>query len=108
MGYARRVIVNLQTDGWRRHGRRHSETPVAVVPDRIVAEAPVLQRQALVEALFQLPVRQRTIVVLRYWEGLSIEETAAMLGCSTGTVKSTASRGLERLRTFLESEGVTS
>ena len=108
VGYARRVIVNLQTDSWRRRRHGHREISVAVMPERPADEPPTAERQALVAALFRLPPRQRTIVVLRYWEDLSVEDTAAMLGCSEGTVKSTASRGLERLRQFLESEEVTS
>jgi RNA polymerase sigma factor (sigma-70 family) len=48
-----------------------------------------------------LPDRQRIAVVLRYWEDLSVEETAQLMDCSPGTVKSNASRGLDRLRTLL-------
>lgn len=52
-------------------------------------------------ALAQLPPRMRAVVVLRYWEDLSVEQTATALGCTTGTVKSTASRGLAQLRELL-------
>jgi RNA polymerase sigma factor (sigma-70 family) len=55
-------------------------------------------RHALVQALATLPPRQRAVLVLRYWEQLSEAESAEVLGCSVGTVKSTASRGLARLR----------
>src|ERR1700741_4114959 len=55
-------------------------------------------RDALVRLLHQLPPRQRAVIVLRYWEQHTEAETAALLGCSEGTVKSTASRGLQRLR----------
>lgn len=55
-------------------------------------------RQVLLGALRTLPPRQRSAVVLRYWEGYSEAETAEMLGCSVGTVKSQASRGLSKLR----------
>jgi RNA polymerase sigma factor (sigma-70 family) len=55
-------------------------------------------RDALVRLLAQLPPRQRVVVVLRYWEQLSEAETAAFLGCSPGSVKSAASRGMSRLR----------
>jgi RNA polymerase sigma factor (sigma-70 family) len=55
-------------------------------------------RHALTEALATLPPRQRAVLVLRYWEQLSEAEAAEVLGCSVGTVKSTASRGLARLR----------
>ena len=49
-------------------------------------------------ALAGLPAGQRHAVVLRHWVGLSVEETAADLGCSTGTVKSQTARGIHRLR----------
>jgi DNA-directed RNA polymerase specialized sigma24 family protein len=55
-------------------------------------------RDALVRALRELPPRQRAVLVLRYWERLTQAETAELLGCSEGTVKSAASRGLSRLR----------
>jgi RNA polymerase sigma factor (sigma-70 family) len=62
------------------------------------AAAQVQLRQALVQALGELPPRQRAVLVLRYWEQLSEAEAAQVLGCSVGTVKSSASRGLARLR----------
>jgi len=52
-------------------------------------------------ALAELPPRMRAVVVLRYWEDLSVQQTATALGCTTGTVKSTASRGLAQLRELL-------
>jgi DNA-directed RNA polymerase specialized sigma24 family protein len=55
-------------------------------------------RDELVRLLHQLPPRQRAVIVLRYWEQRTEAETAALLGCSEGTVKSAASRGLRRLR----------
>ena len=58
-------------------------------------------RLTLLAALERLPPKARAVVVLRYWEDLSVEATAAALGCSTGTVKSQSSRGLARLRTLL-------
>ncbi|QWZ09698.1 SigE family RNA polymerase sigma factor [Nocardioides panacis] len=54
-------------------------------------------------ALAALPPGQRAAVVLRYWNDLSVEETARLIGCSRSTVKTQASRGLERLRAALES-----
>ncbi len=54
-------------------------------------------------ALAALPVKMRAAVVLRHVEGLSVEETASALGCSTGNVKSQSSRGLDRLRDLLSS-----
>jgi RNA polymerase sigma factor (sigma-70 family) len=55
-------------------------------------------RDMLVRLLRQLPPRQRAVIVLRYWEQRTEAETAALLGCSEGTVKSAASRGLRQLR----------
>ena len=52
----------------------------------------------MAQALAGVPPRQRAVLVLRYWHDLSVEETATALGCSTGTVKSQAARGLARLR----------
>jgi DNA-directed RNA polymerase specialized sigma24 family protein len=55
-------------------------------------------RDVLVRLMLQLPARQRAVIVLRYWEGLSEAEAAELLGCSVGNVKSAASRGMARLR----------
>jgi hypothetical protein len=55
-------------------------------------------RHGLATALRRLPIAMRTVLVLRYWEGLPEAEVAAEIGCSVGTVKSQASRGLVRLR----------
>ncbi|MGZ4295714.1 MAG: sigma-70 family RNA polymerase sigma factor, partial [Solirubrobacteraceae bacterium] len=58
-------------------------------------------RAELVQALGTLPPRQRAVLVLRYFEDLSEAQVAELLGCSLGTVKSTASRGLTRLHAAL-------
>jgi RNA polymerase sigma-70 factor (sigma-E family) len=104
-GYLRRVLYNLAADGWRRRGtwkqkllpvlRAESATAAANQPDPATE---VDLRDELVRLLGQLPPRQRAVVVLRYWEQCSETETAALLGCSEGTVKSAASRGLAHLR----------
>jgi RNA polymerase sigma factor (sigma-70 family) len=60
--------------------------------------AEVDTRDALIRLLTQLPPRQRAVIVARYWEQLSEAETAEVLGCSVGSVKASASRGLRRLR----------
>ena len=57
-----------------------------------------MEREELFQALRALPSRQRATLVLRFWEDLSIQQTADLLGCSTGTVKSTTSKALLRLR----------
>ena len=101
-GYLRRVLYNLAADGWRRRGTwRQKLLPVLraeTVPAEPDPTREVDQRDALVRMLGQLPPRQRAVIVLRYWEQRSETETAALLGCSAGTVKSTAARGLQHLR----------
>ena len=98
--YLRRTLCNLATDGHRRAGRwrqkeRLLRTGVGQTPD---ATGEVDLRDALVRLLLQLPVGQRAVLVLRYWEQLSYAETAEILGCPEGSVKSAGSRGLARLR----------
>ena len=62
----------------------------------------VEERDALITALRHLPEGQRRVVVLRHWLGLTVEETAHDLGCSTGTVKSQNARAVQRLRGELQ------
>ena len=69
-------------------------------PNPVASPAPE-QALTVLAALAELPPRMRSVVVLRYWEDLSVEDTAAALGCSTGTVKSSSSRGLAQLRLLL-------
>ena len=69
-------------------------------PDRDVAG-----EQALRRALLALPLRQRTAIVLRFYEDLSERQTADVLQCRPGTVKSLVSRGMEALRSSIDSEG---
>jgi RNA polymerase sigma-70 factor (sigma-E family) len=98
-GYLRRTLYNLAADGWRRRGLARRWQPVVAAPEREADGTDAVDvRDALVRLLAQLPPRQRAVVVLRYWEQLSEAETAAVLGCSSGTVKSAASRGMTRLR----------
>jgi RNA polymerase sigma-70 factor (sigma-E family) len=104
--YLRRTIYHLAVDQWRARRRRpevlgktEAELETAALragqPDGTDA---VHLRLALIQGLAQLPPRQRAVLVLRYWEQLSESEAADVLGCSLGTVKSSASRGLARLR----------
>ena len=98
-GYVRRVLVNTQTSRWRR--RKVDEYATGELPDRSDgrdATDDVVLHDALWTALAGLPKRQRAMVVLRYYEDLSEAETAAVLGVSVGTVKSTTSRALAKLR----------
>jgi RNA polymerase sigma-70 factor (sigma-E family) len=100
-GYLRRTLYNLAADGWRRQGTWHRKLPVIGAshssPEPDVTAAVDL-RDALMRILRMLPPQQRAVIVLRYWEELTQAETAAVLGCSEGTVKSAASRGLQRMR----------
>jgi len=101
--YARKAVVSAFLD----HSRRRSSTEVPAEPDRDVpsgqdvAESVALRR-ALMSALTGLPSRQRACVVLRYFDDLSVADTAAVLGCTDGTVKSQTSRALASLRSTFE------
>jgi RNA polymerase sigma-70 factor (sigma-E family) len=98
--YLRRTLCNLVTDGYRRAGRWRRKEGLLRAGLRQAADAAdeVDLRDALVRLLWQLPARQRAVLVLRYWEQLTDAETAAILGCAEGTVKSAGSRGLARMR----------
>ena len=98
-GYVRRIMVNTQTSWWRR--RKVDERPTDRLPDRGGGRddtADLELHDALWTALSALPKRQRAMVVLRYYEDLSEAETADVMGVSVGTVKSTTSRALSKLR----------
>ena len=104
--YARRTLVRVHIDELRRPWRR--ELRAAPMPDVAANRGiSVEDRQSLLAALAELPVGQRQVVVLRYWLGLSIEETANDLGCSTGTVKSQTARAVARLRGVLAESAPT-
>lgn len=101
--YVRRMLLNTHA---RRHRRRLKEflaprddtglrRETADAGDRI---AQADERGALLAALVQLPARQREAVVLRYWEDLTETQTAEAMGCSVGTVKSNAAKGIAKLR----------
>ena len=92
--YIRRAMVNRHVSVWR-HLRR--ERLVAEAPEGEAAPAEPYDRE-IWQALAALPPRMRAIVVLRFYEDLDEAATAQVLGCSLGTVKSTTSRALARLR----------
>jgi RNA polymerase sigma-70 factor (sigma-E family) len=102
--YARRILVNLAIDGGRARTRRRLELAPTSGPREPTADplGALADRAELLDALAQLPRRQRAVLVLRYFNDLSEAEAASVLGCSTGTVKSSASRGLARLRQALQ------
>ncbi len=98
--FARRIVVNCHTDERRRPWRRERRWPEGI--DSAAPETgSVEDRAVLIVALSQLPPGQRRTVVLRYFLGLSVEETATDLRCSTGTVKSQTSQALRKLDELL-------
>lgn len=100
--YARRSVVNAALS-WRRR-RRVAEVPLPSAADLPApADSGARLDAELIQALRALPPRMRAVVVLRYVEDRSEADTAELLGCTTGTVKSSAHRGLARLRHHLES-----
>ncbi|MFF4773211.1 SigE family RNA polymerase sigma factor [Microtetraspora fusca] len=98
--YARRVVVNAAISRARRR-RVIQEITFASPPDTPVESPDLGLRELLLAELGRLPARMRAVLVLRYWEDMSEAETAASLGCSIGTVKSQAARGLARIRARL-------
>ncbi|MGW1061331.1 SigE family RNA polymerase sigma factor [Micromonospora rubida] len=117
MAYVRRIMVNERVSLWHRFGSREFLAGVTGAwrlhadrgrgRSRDVAED-VVVREEVREALRGLPTRTRAVLVLRYWEDLTEAQTAQTLGCSVGTVKSLASRGIGRLRAALLTSSVGS
>ena len=103
IGYVRRVMVNHQNDWWRR--KRHREVPTDRLPEtaghRDLA-GDHAQRTAVLAALGRLTRRERQVVVLRFYCDLTEAAVAAEAGIAVGTVKSTLSRALSRLRSMPE------
>ena len=95
--YTRQILVRAWLDECRRPWRR--ERAWETLPDRGAPVAfEVADRVALLAQLAELPPRQRAVIVLRYFCDLSIEDTAEVLGCTAGTVKSQTARALQTLR----------
>ena len=97
----KRILINEVRRRWRRHQRAESVARFTVEPSVPDAADDIARRDRVLQALLELPLQQRATVVLRYLEGLSQAETAELLGCSEGTVKSQSSRALATLRKFL-------
>jgi RNA polymerase sigma-70 factor (sigma-E family) len=99
--FTRRTLIRTHIDETRRpwhRTRADQELPDGAQVDGLAVE----DRDALMTALRALPDGQRRAVVLRHWLGLSVEDAARDLGCSTGTVKSQTARAVQRLREALE------
>lgn len=97
-GYLRRIMARQHISVWRRSRR---EDPVATVPERAYTDHGLEHAERdprLWTLLAALPRRQRTVLVLRYYEDLADEQIAALLGISRGTVRSQAARALDKLR----------
>jgi RNA polymerase sigma-70 factor (sigma-E family) len=97
-GYTRTVMSRAAWRARQRLWRR--EIPTGELPERpdVDAYEPHDTARLVLDALRLLPAQQRVVLVLRYWAGLSEQEIATMLNCSTGTVKSRASRAITTLR----------
>lgn len=104
ISYARKTLLRCWLDEKRRPWRR-AEQRDGQVPDSAADGADPVEaaqrgdlRGELFRALAEVPPRQRAVLVLRFFEGLSVAEAAEALGCSEGTVKSQAARGLAAMR----------
>ena len=112
--YARRILINLVLDDAGRRSRQQAELgPQDAGIDAADESATRALREVddLAEcrwALARLPARQRAVLVLRYWADLPVAEVADVLGCSAGTVTSTASRAAARLAQALTRNGLPS
>jgi len=112
--YGRKVLVNLALDEGRRRTRRRAELDSSRThpvdqqedPDAVRVLGWVETGTDLSRALGELAPRQRAALVLRYFDDLSEAQTADVMGCSVGTVKSTTSRALERLRGVVDRQGL--
>jgi RNA polymerase sigma-70 factor (sigma-E family) len=104
--YARRTLLNTYLVDCQRRRRREVLTGDAGwFADRAAAPHDPELRLALADALATLAPRARAVVVLRYWEDLSVDQVAALLGCSPGSVKSLSARSLDKLRQVLGDAG---
>lgn len=101
--YVRRILTNVYIShrrlAWVRRERTAAELPDQ--PSQRRSDEDLAVRLEVLDALKSLPPRQRATLVLRYWEQLSVDETAAAMGCSAGTVKSQTSKALGKLRELL-------
>src|SRR3954468_11489919 len=102
--YVRKAIVTANAAWWRR--RASHETPHEAMPEMVLLDCAeeLVVRETMLTLLRQLSPRQRAVVVLRFFDDLSEADTAAVLGCSAGSVKQHTTRALDRLRTLIGDE----
>jgi RNA polymerase sigma-70 factor (sigma-E family) len=102
LAYARASLTNAFIDEMRRAHRRRETYPARVWPTEVPLDDPDVDlRRTIIAALATLGPRQRAVVVLRHWHDLDVDQTARLLGCSPGTVKSQNARALAHLRDAL-------
>ncbi|GAA2360337.1 SigE family RNA polymerase sigma factor [Dactylosporangium salmoneum] len=102
--YARTMVVRAAVDEVRRPWWRRERTAGNTLPEPPVRDGTpaVVDRLTVLGALQELPIQQRAVLVLRYLEGRTVQETAEALRCPEGTVKTNTARGLARLRERLD------
>ncbi len=99
VAYAHTVLARTYIS--YRRLRRSTEAPTQDVPEQAAIDSDPALRMTLLGGLARLSVRDRTVLVLRFWEDRSVEETARMLGIRAGAVRSQSMRALGRLRELL-------
>lgn len=98
--YAKKALVRAFLSEQRKL-RRSASAHAMTRTEQSAAAYPAELRLVVLDALRALPAKPRAMIILRYWEDLSVEDTAAALGCSEGNVKSQCSRSLAKLRELL-------
>lgn len=95
--YVRRILINTNVSRYRR--RRVPEVLTAVPTDQAQVPGPAMESAVVIQALMELPQRQRAAIVLRFWDDLPESAVAELMGCSVGTVRTHTARAMARLRT---------
>ncbi|MEY9904648.1 RNA polymerase sigma-70 factor (sigma-E family) [Catenulispora sp. MAP12-49] len=101
LGYARQVVYRCFLDQYRKDKRQVPVVSIAGVAEHALTESSFDGSSFdgfVLEALAELPPKARAVIVLRFWEDMSVEQTATVLGVTTGTVKSQTSRAVAQLR----------